>query len=88
VADASVVAATARASSSSVVSTRSYASTTATILIDRAVEDLLDCDEASWGDEEGTDSIIISPEDADTQAVEACDAFLKAVEDLLDGVCA
>jgi len=92
-ADASVVAATARASSSSVVSTRSYASTTATILVDRAVEDLLDCDEASLGDndglgEEGTDSIVISPEDADTQAVEACDAFLKAVEDLLDGVCA
>ena len=76
------------------VSTASVASaysTAGTVVVDRTLEELLSGqDWEVWDDEDGLDGGTgdeeqdIHPEEADAEAVAACDSFLDAVEGLLD----
>jgi hypothetical protein len=76
----------------STASVASAYSTAGTVVVDRTLEELLsgqdwdewDADAADLDDAAGDDEEDIQPEDADAQAVAACDTFLDAVEGLLD----
>ena len=91
VSDLQAGSAAAPAGRLSTASVASAYSTAGTVVVDRTLEELLsgqdwddwDADAADLDNVDGGDEEDIQPEDADAQAVAACDTFLDAVEGLL-----